>query len=197
MKKEIYSGLGLGLLVGIVIGLSISEVTGIILGALTSLLAAFFGLRSTKEGETIKNITIGTFSLACFLAIFLGIYLRVHNSLSPSIDTEIENYKKVKFDDNEIKKIILFKTLGIVPEGSAFSKEAKSISSTSLMANDEMILCNSVNDKSTLEEVKGAFDDAGLEYKEIETGLSKRIHNSEELRLSLIFLSQEICKKQK
>jgi hypothetical protein len=197
MKKEIYSGLGLGLLVGIIIGLSISEVTGIILGALTSLLAAFFGLRSTKEGETIKSITIGTFSLACFLSIFLGIYLKTHNSLSPSIDTEIENYKKSKFDDNEIKKIVLFKTLGIVPEGSSFSKEAKAVSSTSLMASDETILCNSVDDKSTLEEVKIAFDDAGLEYKEIEIGLSKRINNSEELRLSLIFLSQEICKKQK
>ena len=52
MKRDLISGFALGLLVGLLIGLSIAQVTGIILGALTSLLAAFFGLRPDKEGET-------------------------------------------------------------------------------------------------------------------------------------------------
>ena len=52
MKRDLISGFALGLLVGLLIGLSIAQVTGVILGALTSLLAAFFGLRPDKEGET-------------------------------------------------------------------------------------------------------------------------------------------------
>ena len=49
MKKDIFSGLALGILIGTIIGLSIAEVTGIILGTLTSLLAGFFGLKNRKK----------------------------------------------------------------------------------------------------------------------------------------------------
>jgi len=70
MKRDLISGFALGLLVGLLIGLSIAQVTGIILGALTSLLAAFFGLRPDKEGETGNKVVIGDLVSVVFARCF-------------------------------------------------------------------------------------------------------------------------------
>jgi len=198
MKKNIFAGLGLGLLIGTIIGLSIAQVTGIILGALTSLLAAFFGLRSNKDGEIGNQIIIGTFSISCLLSIFFGLYIRTHNLLSPSLSSEIKEYKNAYFDTAEIKKIILFKELGLIPDGYNFSKEKKQTNrQTALMAGNQGVidLCNAVDDNSTLKDVKEAFDESGGKYSEIEKRLTLAIADSTELRNTLLFFKKLICEK--
>ena len=200
MKKNIFAGLGLGLLIGTIIGLSIAEVTGIILGALTSLLAAFFGLRSNKEGETGNQIIIGTFSIICLFSIFLGLYIRTHNLLSPSLLTEINEFKEASFDAHEIKKIILFKKLGLIPDGYTFSKEGKQSTNSGLTVvmagdNNSIDLCNSIDDKSTLINIKEAFDESGGKYQKIEQQLSLIITDQTELRNTLLFFKKLICEQ--
>ncbi|MFN8257844.1 MAG: hypothetical protein U0W24_19260 [Bacteroidales bacterium] len=199
MKKEIFSGLGLGLLIGIIIGLSIAEVTGIILGALTSLLAAFFGLRSTLDGEKGNQLIIGTFSFSCVLSIFLGLFIRTHNLLAPSLTSQIKEYKLASFDSNEIKKIILLKEFGLVPEGSSFSKEAKQSTEKSVLMtsnNQELYLCNDIDSNSTLEEIKRAYVNSGSQYADFEIKLSNIITDKTELRNTLIYFKTLICDHQ-
>lgn len=137
MRKDIFSGAGLGLLVGVIIGISIAELTGIILGALTSLLAAFFGLRSNSEGEKGNQLVIGSFSFTCVLAIFLGLLIRTHNFLAPSLASQIKEYELASFDSAEIREIILLKEFGIIPEGYSFSKEARQMNRNSILMADE------------------------------------------------------------
>ncbi len=200
MKKEIFAGIGLGLLVGTIIGLSIAQVTGIILGALTSLLAAFFGLRTGKEGETGNQVIIGSFGITCVLAIFLGLFIRTHNLLAPSLQNDIKEYKAAFFDTGDIKKIILFKELGLVPQGYSFSKEAIQVNKSSvLMSGDDnaVYLCGAVNENSTIEEITKAFDNSGGKFADIENRLSNAIKDPEELRKTLLFFKALICEQQK
>jgi hypothetical protein len=189
MKKEIYAGLGLGLLIGTIIGLSITEVTGIVLGALTSLLTAFFGLRTSREGETGNQIVIGTFS-----------FTRTHNSFTPSLENEIKEYKMAFFDTSEIKKIILFKQLGLIPQGYTFSKDAIQKNRNSVLMAGEgkaLYLCDAIYDNSTLDEIKKAFDNSGGKYNEIENKLSNVISDSAKLHNTLLFFKNMICEQQK
>lgn len=170
MKKEIFAGLGLGLLIGIVIGLSIAEVTGVILAALTSLLAAFFGLRSSSDGEKGNQVIIGTFGFSCIIAILLGIFVRTHNLFSPSIEKDIETYKKVKLTDKEIKELILFKEFGLVPEGLTFSKEAKQNDKASVLMADEQKqreLCKLIDKTSNYTEMRMVFINTSLKHQEL------------------------------
>lgn len=197
MKKDIFAGIGLGLLVGIIIGLSVAEVTGIILGALASMLAAFFGLRPAKDGETGNQVIIGTFGLICTLSIFIGLYMRTHNFLSPSLKSEITEYKEASFDQDDIKKIILYKELGLLPQGYTFSKELQHETSTSLMAGGDknIYLCSAIDNTSSLSEIKQAYDDSGGTYKEVENRLTKAIQDTSELRSTLLFFKTILCKE--
>jgi hypothetical protein len=147
---EIASGLGLGLLVGIIIGLSVTHVVGIILGALTSLLATFFGLTASKDGDQSKQskfntkpLTIFCFGLSTACFILIGIYLRTHNSLGPSLKQQKEELVMMGLKPEEISKVLLklrfdmtldaktnIPTMSEIPNGShgsLFSAEADSI----------------------------------------------------------------------
>lgn len=199
MKKDIISGLALGLLVGIIIGLSIAQVTGIILGSLTSLLAAFFGLRPTKEGEVGNKTIIGAFSISCLLAILFGIYMRTHDLLAPSLQSEIKSYKEAQFTTQEIKDILYLKKFGLVPQsGYTYSSEAMTnaqLKSTVLMAgeNDELPLCISLDDSSSLDDIIDAFNASGGNYQRLQQGLSNAISNEETLRVTLLHIKQLLC----
>jgi hypothetical protein len=199
MRKDVFAGIGLGLLVGTIIGLSIAQVTGIILAALTSILAAFFGFKENKDAGNGNQIIIGTFGFTCLLAIVLGVYLRTHNAFSPSLPQEIQVYKNANFSNDEIKKIILFKELGIVPQGYTFSKEAKEAGKATqsvLMAGEGSLplLCESITEESTLAEIKKAYDDSGGKYQDMEHELSAIISDTTELKKTLMYLSSLLCK---
>ena len=198
MKKEIFSGISLGILTGFIIGLSISQIAGIILGALTSLLAAFFGLKSGDEGKTANLVIIGSFSIACLVSIFMGLYMRTHNFLSPSLADQIKIYKSVPFDSLEIKKIILLKEFGLVPDGYSVSNEAKNLNDkTSLMSGEGSVLCEEINDSSSLEQIKEKFRESGFKFQEMERKLSEIITDENTLKQTLLYLKSLACRKEK
>ena len=199
MKKEIYAGLGLGLLIGFIIGLSIAQVTGIILAALTSLLAAFFGLQNNLEGKTGNKVVIGTFSFTCIISIFFGLYIRTHNLLSPSLESNIVTYKNSKlFDQKEIKEIILFKELGLIPSGFKVKEDKVSPQSSVLMSGTDtsLNLCYSITNTSSLHDIKDAFIKSGPEYADLEKKISL-IPDSVALRKTLLTLKSCLCNPQR
>lgn len=196
MKKDIFAGIGLGLLVGGIIGLSIAEVTGLILGALTSILTAFFGLRPTKEGETGNKIIIGAFSLICLLAILGGMFLRTNNAFSPSLEEEINSYKNADFTVEEIKNILMVKKFGLVPHEYQFIAEAKTISDQTVLMADEteqLYLCASLTANSDLNDIKDAFRDSGGKYAAMYKKLDTIIDDDAELKATLLYLKELIC----
>jgi hypothetical protein len=196
MKKEIFAGLGLGVLIGTIIGLSIAEVTGIILGALTSLLAAFFGLRSEKNGETGNQVRIGTFSFTCLLSIFMGLFIRSHNLLSPSLENEINDYRMAFFDTSEIKKIILFKQFGLIPQELSFSKEAARLNRNSVLMASEtksLFLCNDIDANSSLDDIRKSFDNTSSKLSELEKTLSNQLRDTVILRNILLSVKNALC----
>lgn len=196
MKKDIFAGIALGLLVGGIIGLSIAEVTGLILGTLTSLLTAFFGLRPEKEGESGNKVIIGSFSFVCMLAILGGMYLRNNNSFAPSLEEEISTYKKAQFTTEEIKQIILVKKFGLVPEQYQFIAEAKTKGDQTVLMADEMeksYLCSAITPQSSLQDLLDAFNDSGSKYASMAHELRNIIKDDDELTSTLIYLKTVIC----
>ncbi len=168
MKKEIFAGLGLGLLIGVIIGLSIAQVTGIILGALTSLLAAFFGLKDSGTATAGNRVIIGTFSISCLCSIFLGLYVRTHDLLSPSVKNEYDTYTGLKlFNKQEVKQILLFRTLGLVPKDYKAGAEKTAHQNSVLMSSDDAALRLCDSSTFSLLDLKNAFVQAGPAYAEL------------------------------
>lgn len=125
---QVFSGAGMGLLVGIIVGLSASEVVSIILGALAALLAAFLGLqdqRTANEDEESRYRTLkmsglraGSFGVSCVIAILLGMYLRTHQVLSDtvSIKEQVAVWAEAGYDTAQARQYVVFQNLGIAPE---------------------------------------------------------------------------------
>jgi len=197
MKRDIFSGIALGLLVGVLIGLSIAQVTGIILGALTSLLAAFFGLRPDKEGETGNKVIIAYFSISCFLAIFGGIFMRTHDLLAPSLEHEIAQYKKANFTDSEIKEILYVKKFGLLTNPNlSFNKDAATLNaskSTLLMADEsQLTLCVTIDESSTLQELKEAYYASGGKFQRLYVQMMANA-DTVALKAALVDLKEILC----
>ena len=98
MTTQVFSSLGIGLLVGILLGLSSAPVVGLVVGSITALLASLLGFKlPVREGadgskadqlpqatvQILIGLRAGTFGFACVLGIFAGIYMRTHDLLSP------------------------------------------------------------------------------------------------------------------
>lgn len=193
--RSIFAGIGLGLLIGLIVGLSIAQVTGVILGALASLLTAFFGLRPNKDGENGNHVIIGAFGVTCAIAIIGGICIRTHDLLSPSLKRNISEYREANFDTTEIKKIILFQELGIISEGEKYVADFKNPGSSILFAGEDETLkmCGTINQNSSLEDIKSAYAQSGVAYYDIEQELSSSITDPDQLKKVLLMITAELC----
>jgi hypothetical protein len=167
------SGVGLGLLIGICIGLSISQVVGIVLASLTSLLAAYFGLKpqteqSDQSGERLLIMT--GFSFACLISILASVYIRANNLLSPSKITILTELKDLGFSDAESKKILLYKEYNIVSDGMQISDQPSPFIQQSSVLMNSTETYNALKD---LEQSKFASVEAQLEGFKLRGGKYK------------------------
>ncbi|MBT1688113.1 hypothetical protein [Dawidia soli] len=129
-RIHIFSGIGLGLLIGICIGLSSSPVVAIVLTTLTSLLAAYFGLKPASEQIEQKSerlLIMIAFSFTCVTAILGSVYIRANGLLSPPTGKLIGELRELGFSQEEARTIFLYKEYGIVPPGSLVAKDPVSM----------------------------------------------------------------------
>ena len=66
------------------------------IGALTALLAAFFGLAKPADelqANMLRAVRIAGFSLACTLGVLFGLTARTHGWLSASVQTQVNDWK--------------------------------------------------------------------------------------------------------
>lgn len=128
-KIQVFSGIGLGLLIGICIGLSSSPVVAIVLTTLTSLLAAYFGLKPANEQVHQKGerlLIMSVFSFTCVLAILSAVYIRANGLLSPPPGKLIGELRELGFSHEEARAIFLYKEYGIIPNGAQVANEPQS-----------------------------------------------------------------------
>lgn len=156
------------MLTGIVIGLSISQVIGILLGAITSLLSVYFGLKREENNTSISTpnyFLIAAFSITCFFFILIGIFMRTHNLLSPSIKQQLLNWTDAGYSIREAKIIVALREGGILLDSTKPIEIAKASDArfnsfaTLLMASHgkDQIICKTYKN---LNDLKTAFQNS-------------------------------------
>jgi hypothetical protein len=109
----LFSGTGIGLLIGVLMGISVTPTVAVIIGALASGLAILLGLND-EHFNNAKAVRIGGFGFACVLGIYFGLYARTHQMLSPepvpppSLAEQKAEYVAMGFSEREALDFIAF-----------------------------------------------------------------------------------------
>lgn len=123
-RADLFSGTGIGLLLGTILGLAITPVVATVVGTLTSLLAIFLGL---NERETplrlpaVNALRIGAFGFATIAGLLLGLYLRVNNPLADDPSVAMARWNAA-FPDNPTlaQQMMVFERTTLRPSLIAF-----------------------------------------------------------------------------
>ncbi|KZN59734.1 hypothetical protein [Pseudoalteromonas luteoviolacea] len=112
LKIALFGGAGIGLLFGVVMGTSVTPTVTMLLGALTTILAAILGLNDRHFNDA-KAVRIGAFGVACVLGAYLGIYVRSHNLLAPSLKDLKGQYMAVGYTEQQALQLLTLKEFGL------------------------------------------------------------------------------------
>lgn len=132
MYSQLFAGVGLGLLVGILVGLSSSPVVSVVVGALAAGMVTLLGFtRSSTGGEPSysegSTIRLGGFGVACAAAVILGLFIRTHNWASPSIAEQVSDVQKAGYSGEEARRWVAYKNIGaILQPGSSSGSNSQS-----------------------------------------------------------------------
>ncbi|TVQ19199.1 MAG: hypothetical protein EA361_00945 [Bacteroidetes bacterium] len=180
-RAAILSGTGMGLLLGLIIGLSVSEVVKVIMGSLTVLLGAFLGFDrrnfSGMDKETYtkdKNETLltslraGWFGLAVVAGILVGMWIRAQEVFTISIEKRVEQYTNAGYDTSYALKLVAYERLGINPqtgEAGEITTLQRSHQSNLFSAEDIQSLCSNIDPdlwNNDWERAKQAMQELGV-----------------------------------
>lgn len=127
-RAAILAGIGMGLLIGVIMGLSVSEVVKVILGALSVLLAAFLGFdkrdfsgmdnetyQKDKNEALITSLRAGFFGLAVVVGIFLGMWVRTNGIMTVPIKDSVQEWIDAGYDSTTAQKYVAYERLAINP----------------------------------------------------------------------------------
>lgn len=109
---QIFSGIGLGALVGLLVALSTAHVVGSVIAALTALLAGFFGL---SKIELDQGWRIGSFGFACVVGIIAGLMIRNGGDLLPTAESQIAEWTAAGYSAEQARELVALQRLGVKP----------------------------------------------------------------------------------
>ena len=117
MFGQIFAGVGLGLLVGVLVGLSFSPVVSVVVGALATGMTALLGFGlPAKNGEPAHAVgsvgRLGSFGIACAAAVLLSLFVRTHNWMSPKIADQVAEVRKAGYSEEEARSWVAYKNFG-------------------------------------------------------------------------------------
>jgi hypothetical protein len=121
-----------------VVGLSTSPVVGIVVGALTSLLAVFLGLQGGEDSKIaslakvqLNGVRIGCFGLAAVLGVLLGLYVRINNPLADAPEHQLARWMRA-FPDNPVlaRQMMISERSGLNATNLKFDSEAAGVAVT-------------------------------------------------------------------
>ena len=111
---QIFSGIGLGALVGLLVALSSAHVVGSVIAALTALLAGFFGL---SKVELDKGWRIGSFGFACIVGVIVGLMIRNGGELLPTVESQVQEWTSAGYSEQQARELVSLQRLGVKPGG--------------------------------------------------------------------------------
>jgi hypothetical protein len=134
MFGQLFAGIGLGLLVGILVGLSSSPVVSVVIGAIAGGMVTLLGFApAAKEGDASflqgSAIRLGSFGVACAVAVVLGLFIRTHNWASPSIAEQVSEVQKAGYSSEDARKWVAYKNVGMILASSSAGSAQSSASS--------------------------------------------------------------------
>ncbi|MEO1079497.1 MAG: CHAT domain-containing protein [Pseudomonadota bacterium] len=88
-RVSVFSGAGIGLMVGALLGLAMSPTVAGFVAAIGAVLAALLGLNEQNFGVS-KGLRIGSFGIAAIVGATAGIYAREHRLFAPDPSMHIE-----------------------------------------------------------------------------------------------------------
>lgn len=127
-RATVLSGIGMGLLLGLIMGLSASEVVKVVMAALTALLGVFFGFEKRsfsgmqkEEYEKDKNETLltslrsGWFGLAVVAGILFGMWIRTNEVFTIPVEKSVQQWINAGVDSAYARKLVIYERLAIDP----------------------------------------------------------------------------------
>jgi uncharacterized membrane protein (Fun14 family) len=127
-RATVLSGIGMGLLLGLIMGLSTSEVVKVVMAALTALLGVFFGFEKRsfsgmqkEEYEKDKNETLltalraGWFGLSVVAGILFGMWIRTNEVFTIPVEKSVQQWIDAGVDSAYARKLVIYERLAIDP----------------------------------------------------------------------------------
>jgi hypothetical protein len=89
-------------------------VVSVILGSIAAGLVTLLGFVSKEESVEAQGsvVRLGSFGVACAIAVVLGIFVRTHNIASPSISQQVEEIRKAGYSAEEARRWVAYRNLG-------------------------------------------------------------------------------------
>lgn len=215
IASQIFSSVGIGLLIGILLGLSSSPVVGMVVGAVAALLTSLIGRIPPKQDQDqagaeafslhqqkLINIRAGFFGLTCVLGIFAGLYMRTHSVLSPpepTLKERLEELTGLGFSGPEARAL-LFPPLakpGSAEENTPTATPSSPIHKTVLFSIDAK-LCEQLaaNNFDTFAAAIGYYRHRNLQHLEkIAEKLDRDIAEEEKKQEIMHAIVEALCEK--
>ncbi len=221
---SLFSGAGIGLMVGILLGLANSPMVGVLAGAVGAGLAAVLGLNDTHF-TTAKGLRIGAFGIAVAIAAPAGLYARNHRLLHPTpamlADRKAE-YLALGLEEEEVLDLLReWLATPVAPNGdsslvrrrlAAAARGAQSLAtvapSTLAPAPQGMVrfsergveLANCrelvrLGDAMSVEQVVGALDADGARWRTLADRVKTSLSGDDQKRM-LLLARDEVCPRQ-
>lgn len=121
--QDVFAGVGIGLLVGVITGLSVSPVVQTILGALVAGVVTFLGLKvesvpkvdNAKPSSALQSnhVRIAAFSFACVAGILAGIEIRANDLLSPNLKRDVSRWTDAGLAKTDALRVVTYRRVGI------------------------------------------------------------------------------------
>ena len=157
----ILSGIGMGLLLGIIIGLSTTEVVKVIMGILTALLGAFLGFDKRsftgmeadeylkeKHNSLFTALRAGWFGLTVVAGILSGMWIRTNEIFTPSVKWSVDQWTDAGYDSLYARKLVTYQRFAIDPNTGELRPETelnKSARSSLFSSEQAQELCGSTD----------------------------------------------------
>lgn len=206
---SIFSGAGIGIMVGLLMGLAAPQgadaksVVSIFIGAVGVGLAALLGLND-RHFSAAKGLRIGSFGLAVAVSALSGIYVRDNNMLSPGIEERAKTLRAALHgvDNQQIIDLLVGTTTTIKSDGSTVQARA-ALDARSALFNASGVdrsVCDKLNEPEwrssdwTLQEVKEQyrlFDNAKNSWGKFIDVLDEKLPASQADQKAMLFIARD------
>ncbi|NTW26683.1 MAG: hypothetical protein HGA37_18435 [Lentimicrobium sp.] len=160
-RATILSGIGMGLLLGIIMGLSVSETVQTIFGILTTALGAFLGFerrsytgmeaseyQKEQHNTLFTALRVGWFGIAVVAGILSGLWMRTHEVFKLTVTQSVKQWTDAGYDSAYARKLVTYQRFAIDPntgELGTVTEVQKSGMGILFNAEDRATLCGAID----------------------------------------------------